>query len=129
MAHLMAWIVEEVGATVNTDKMPNLGRRRPGMMAEVTRPEHPVPAGSDFGRGRTRTKQTNVPLPVDLRARMEAAAVHTLPHEGLNSMTRFIAVAAEELCERLEREYNGGRRFDPPTLPSWVPGAPATRSD
>ncbi|WP_194150320.1 hypothetical protein [Prescottella subtropica] len=53
-------------------------------------------------------------LDVDLKERMVAALAHTRPRTGITSQQMFIRVAIEQLCARLETDYNGGQEFPPP---------------
>ncbi len=47
------------------------------------------------------------------KARLENTVAWTAPRTGVKSQQAFIRWGIDELCSRLEREYNGGKPFDP----------------
>lgn len=53
-------------------------------------------------------------LEVDLKDRMVATLEHTRPRTGIKSQQLFIRTAIDQLCSRLEAEYNNGEAFPPP---------------
>lgn len=53
-------------------------------------------------------------LEVDLKERMVATLEHTRPRTGITSQQMFIRVAIEQLCARLEADYNNGELFPQP---------------
>ncbi|BCN46606.1 hypothetical protein [Prescottella equi] len=53
-------------------------------------------------------------LDVDLKERMVATLEHTRPRTGITSQQMFIRVAIEQLCARLEADYNRGEAFPQP---------------
>ncbi|WP_404316393.1 hypothetical protein [Prescottella equi] len=53
-------------------------------------------------------------LEVDLKERMVATLEHTRPRTGITSQQKFIRIAVEQLCARLEADYNNGEPFPQP---------------
>lgn len=47
------------------------------------------------------------------KARLENTQAWTAPRTGVKSQQAFIRWAIDELCSRLEQEYNDGKPFDP----------------
>ncbi len=45
--------------------------------------------------------------------RIRGAIMHTIPYEGVRSLSQFLSGAAMKEVERLERQYNGGKPFPP----------------
>lgn len=50
----------------------------------------------------------------ELKERMVATLEHTRPRTGITSQQQFIRVAIDQLCKRLETEFNDGEEFPPP---------------
>ncbi|TCN53473.1 hypothetical protein EV641_106117 [Rhodococcus sp. SMB37] len=50
----------------------------------------------------------------DLKERMVATLEYTRPRTGITSQQQFIRIAIDQLCKRLEAEYNNGEAFPPP---------------
>lgn len=53
-------------------------------------------------------------LSEDLKDRMVATLEHTRPRTGITSQQAFIRTAIEQLCKRLEADFNDGQPFPPP---------------
>lgn len=53
-------------------------------------------------------------LSEDLKKRMVATLEHTRPRTGITSQQQFIRTAIDQLCKRLESEFNNGEAFPPP---------------
>ncbi|WP_180819519.1 hypothetical protein [Gordonia terrae] len=47
------------------------------------------------------------------KSRLENTVAWTAPRTGVKSQQAFIRWGIEELCSRLEQEYNSGEPFDP----------------
>lgn len=45
--------------------------------------------------------------------RIRGAIMHTIPYEGVRSLSQFLSGAAMKEVERLERQYNDGKPFPP----------------
>lgn len=45
--------------------------------------------------------------------RVRGAILHTIPQEGVRTLSSFVNDAVMKEVERLEREYNGGKPFPP----------------
>lgn len=45
--------------------------------------------------------------------RIRGAIMHTIPYEGVRSLSQFLSGAAMKEVERLERQYNNGKPFPP----------------
>lgn len=50
----------------------------------------------------------------ELKERMVATLEHTRPRTGITSQQQFIRIAIEQLCRRLESDFNNGEAFPPP---------------
>lgn len=50
----------------------------------------------------------------ELKERMVATLEHTRPRTGITSQQQFIRIAIEQLCKRLESDFNNGEAFPPP---------------
>ena len=50
----------------------------------------------------------------ELKERMVATLEHTRPRTGITSQQQFIRTAIDQLCKRLEAEFNNGEAFPPP---------------
>ncbi|QTJ71365.1 hypothetical protein HYG77_38645 (plasmid) [Rhodococcus sp. ZPP] len=53
-------------------------------------------------------------LEEELKDRMVAALEHTRPRTGIKSQQVFIRTAIDQLCARLENQYNNGEPFPAP---------------
>lgn len=53
-------------------------------------------------------------LSEDLKDRMVATLEHTRPRTGITSQQQFIRTAIDQLCARLEADFNNGEAFPPP---------------
>ena len=53
-------------------------------------------------------------LTEDLKDRMVATLEYTRPRTGITSQQQFIRTAIDQLCTRLETEFNDGQAFPPP---------------
>lgn len=45
--------------------------------------------------------------------RIRGAIMHTIPYEGVRTLSQFLSGAAMKEVERLERQYNNGKPFPP----------------
>ena len=45
--------------------------------------------------------------------RIRGVIMHTIPYEGVRSLSQFLSGAAMKEVERLERQYNDGKPFPP----------------
>jgi hypothetical protein len=45
--------------------------------------------------------------------RIRGAIMHTIPYEGVRTLSQFLSGAAMKEVERLERQYNDGKPFPP----------------
>lgn len=79
------------------------------------------PAAAPETRGKRRedkrkaaTTDILLSLEIDLKERMVATLEHTRPRTGITSQQKFIRIAVEQLCARLEADYNNGEPFPPP---------------
>ncbi|USI93064.1 hypothetical protein [Rhodococcus pyridinivorans] len=50
----------------------------------------------------------------ELKERMVATLEHTRPRTGITSQQQFIRIAIEQLCKRLESDFNNGEAFPSP---------------
>lgn len=50
----------------------------------------------------------------DLKTRMKWTIEHTRARTGITTQQMFIRVAIEDLCLKLEKQYNGGKPFPKP---------------
>lgn len=53
-------------------------------------------------------------LTEDLKDRMVATLEYTRPRTGITSQQQFIRTAIDQLCTRLETDFNDGEAFPPP---------------
>lgn len=83
-----------------------------------TAAERSVPAKNVTDtRGRKRKAATTdilLSLSVETKDRMVATLEHTRPRTGITSQQQFIRTAIEQLCSRLEAEYNESQPFAQP---------------
>lgn len=85
----------------------------PSAVAPVAQPAPPVADA----RGRKRKAATTdilLSLPVEMKDRMVATLEHTRPRTGITSQQQFIRTAIEQLCGRLEAEFNESQPFPQP---------------
>lgn len=52
----------------------------------------------------------------ELKTRMRTTIEHTRGRTGITTQQAFIRVAIEDLCAKLEKEYNRGKRFPKPPV-------------
>ncbi|MEE2061578.1 hypothetical protein [Rhodococcus artemisiae] len=50
----------------------------------------------------------------ELKERMVATLEHTRPRTGITSQQQFIRIAIDQLCKRLEADFNDGEAFPQP---------------
>lgn len=77
----------------------------------------PTPVAAPDARGRKRKAATTdilLSLPVEMKDRMVATLEHTRPRTGITSQQQFIRTAIEQLCGRLEAEFNEAQPFPAP---------------
>lgn len=60
--------------------------------------------------------------------RIRGAILHTIPYEGVRTLSQFLSAAAMKEVERLEQQYNGGKPF-PPVSPGGLPQGRPLGSD
>jgi len=79
------------------------------MPAPVAQPAAPAPK-------KRKVATTDILLSVseELKERMVATLEHTRPRTGITSQQQFIRIAIEQLCKRLESDFNNGEAFPPP---------------
>ncbi|MEV8195098.1 MULTISPECIES: hypothetical protein [Rhodococcus] len=77
--------------------------------ASVAQPAAPAPK-------KRKVATTDILLSVseELKERMVATLEHTRPRTGITSQQQFIRIAIEQLCKRLESDFNNGEAFPPP---------------
>lgn len=77
--------------------------------APVAQPVAPAPK-------KRKVATTDILLSVseELKERMVATLEHTRPRTGITSQQQFIRIAIEQLCKRLESDFNNGETFPPP---------------
>ncbi|WKX02023.1 hypothetical protein Q3O43_29555 (plasmid) [Rhodococcus aetherivorans] len=77
--------------------------------APVAQPAAPAPK-------KRKVATTDILLSVseELKERMVATLEHTRPRTGITSQQQFIRIAIEQLCKRLESDFNNGEAFPPP---------------
>ncbi|QSE88094.1 hypothetical protein JWS13_05230 (plasmid) [Rhodococcus pseudokoreensis] len=75
-------------------------------------PESTKPAAEKKRKAQT----TDILLSLDeeLKDRMVAALEHTRPRTGIKSQQMFIRTAIDQLCTKLETQYNNGEPFPAP---------------
>ncbi|WP_226862614.1 hypothetical protein [Mycolicibacterium baixiangningiae] len=77
-------------------------------------------AGKDIGVGRSVPGRKSVDIllsvPEELKERMVNTIAWTRPHTGISTQQQFIRKAMADLCDQLERDYNGSRTFEPPVV-------------
>ena len=72
----------------------------------------PAPASLPESAKPKRRPNLTIDIDADLRARVRATYLATHDREGEDTFQRMIWKVLTELCERRERDYNAGRRFD-----------------
>lgn len=77
-------------------------------------------AGKDIGVGRSVPGRKSVDIllsvPEELKERMVNTIAWTRPRTGISTQQQFIRKAMADLCDQLERDYNGSRTFEPPVV-------------
>lgn len=63
------------------------------------------------------SKDILLSLPEDAKERMVNTITWTQPHTGIGQQQKFIRKAINELCDRLERDFNSGQPFPAPAVP------------
>ncbi|WP_250150373.1 hypothetical protein [Mycolicibacter acidiphilus] len=63
------------------------------------------------------SKDILLSLPEDAKERMVNTITWTQPHTGIGQQQKFIRKAINELCDRLERDFNNGQPFPTPAIP------------
>jgi len=102
--------------TPATESVAHKAPAAPEPVAHVT-PAVPKPvAHTESGPKKRKAATTDILLSIseDLKERMVATLEHTRPRTGITSQQQFIRTAIDQLCKRLETEYNNGEAFPPP---------------
>lgn len=73
----------------------------------------PRPAATAAKRGAAFSRDILLSVSEEQKARLENTVAWTAPRTGVKSQQAFIRWGIDELCSRLEREYNAGKPFDP----------------
>lgn len=77
----------------------------------------PAGAGTTAAKRLGASKDILLSLPEDAKERMVNTITWTLPHTGIGQQQKFIRKAINELCDRLERDFNNGQPFPAPAIP------------
>lgn len=90
-----------------TRQTPRAPAERPAPASPVSRPYSAAKRSPAFSR--------DILLSVadEQKARLENTVAWTAPRTGVKSQQAFIRWGIDELCSRLEQEYNDGKPFDP----------------
>ncbi|WP_235868003.1 hypothetical protein [Rhodococcus qingshengii] len=83
--------------------------QQPAMQKSVAQQAAPVSK-----KRKAATTDILLSLTEDLKDRMVATLEHTRPRTGITSQQQFIRSAIDQLCTRLETEFNNGETFPPP---------------
>ncbi len=88
---------------------PPVAQQAAATPASVAQPAAPAPK-------KRKVATTDILLSVseELKERMVATLEHTRPRTGITSQQQFIRIAIEQLCKRLESDFNNGEAFPPP---------------
>ena len=83
-------------------------------VSEATAPASPAPRPPAAAK-RSPAFSRDILLSVsdEQKARLENTQAWTAPRTGVKSQQAFIRWGIDELCSRLEQEYNDGKPFDP----------------
>ena len=83
-------------------------------VSEATAPARPAPRPPAAAK-RSPAFSRDILLSVsdEQKARLENTQAWTAPRTGVKSQQAFIRWGIDELCSRLEQEYNDGKPFDP----------------
>lgn len=73
----------------------------------------PRPTSTAAKRGAAFSRDILLSVSEEQKARLENTVAWTAPRTGVKSQQAFIRWGIDELCSRLEREYNAGKPFDP----------------
>lgn len=89
-------------------------RQTPRAPSRQSAPASPAPRPSAAAK-RSPSFSRDILLSVsdEQKARLENTVAWTAPRTGVKSQQAFIRWGIEELCSRLEQEYNDGKPFDP----------------
>ncbi|WAL49707.1 MULTISPECIES: hypothetical protein [Rhodococcus] len=87
---------------------------RPDISEATDRESGAAEAGRRTKKRKTATTDILLSIDVELKERMVATLLHTQASTGITSQQQFIRVAIDQLCSRIERDYNSGKPFAPP---------------
>ncbi|MEU2004643.1 hypothetical protein ACH47B_26945 [Rhodococcus sp. NPDC019627] len=108
-------VAPEPAATSSVTPATTAPRATPTATPQQRKASAPAPARQPTERKRkAQTTDILLSLEEELKDRMVAALEHTRPRTGIKSQQVFIRTAIDQLCARLENQYNNGEPFPAP---------------
>lgn len=96
------------------DPKPTAAKSTRRTVAEATTPNSPAPRPpASAKRSPAFSRDILLSVSDEQKARLENTQAWTAPRTGVKSQQAFIRWGIDELCSRLEQEYNDGKPFDP----------------
>lgn len=86
----------------------------PALQSDATRKPVAQQTAPASKKRKAATTDILLSLTEDLKDRMVATLEYTRPRTGITSQQQFIRTAIDQLCTRLETEFNDGQAFPPP---------------